>query len=63
MRTSNDIILKKTTNEMGNFRSRTLKTREIDDKILSEDVIFYAYGYCKVCNEYINLMNLCSDLS
>ena len=35
---------------------------EIDDKILSEDVIFYAYGYCKSCNEYINLMNLCSDL-
>ena len=48
---------------MSNFRSRTLKTREIDDKILSEDVIFYAYGYCKSCNEYINLMNLCSDLS
>ena len=54
---------KETTNEVIKFRSRTLKTREIDDNILSEDVIFYAYGFCKVCNEYINLMNLCSDLS
>ena len=63
LKSHNDIILNKNTNEMSNFRSRTLKTREIDDKILSEDVIFYAYGYCKSCNEYINLMNLCSDLS
>ena len=48
---------------MSNFRSRTLKARNVDDKILSEDVIFYAFGFCKACNEYINLMNLCSDLS
>ena len=63
LKSNNDIILKKNTNEIGKFRSRTLKTREIDDKILSEDVIFYAYGYCKICNEYINLIQLCSDLS
>ena len=63
LKSNTDIILNKSTNEMSNFRSRTLKTREIDDKILSEDVIFYAYGYCKACNDYINLMNLCSDLS
>ena len=62
LKSRDNIILNKSTNEMSNFRSRTLKTREIDDKILSEDVIFYAYGYCKSCNEYINLMNLCSDL-
>ena len=63
LKSNSDIILNKSTNEISNFRSRTLKTREVDDKILSEDVIFYAYGFCKSCNEYINLMNLCSDLS
>ena len=63
LKSNSDIILNKSTNEMSNFRSRTLKTKEIDDNILSEDVIFYAYGFCKSCNEYINLMNLCSDLS
>ena len=63
LKSNNDIILNKSTNEMRNFRSRTLKTREIDDNILSEDVIFYAFGFCKSCNEYINLINLCSDLT
>ena len=43
------IIENKTTNETNNFRSMTLKTREIDDNILSEDVIFYAFIYCKYC--------------
>ena len=63
LKSNPDIIENKSINEASNFRSRTLKTREIDDNILSEDVIFYAFVYCKYCNEYINLMNLCSDLS
>ena len=63
LKTNNDIILNKSSNEISNFRSRTLKTREIDDNILSEDVIFYAFGFCKSCNEYISLINLCSDLA
>ena len=53
----------KNVNEVIDFRSRTLKTKDVDDKILSEDVIFYAYGHCKTCNEYINLMTLCSNVS
>ena len=63
LKSNTDIIENKTSNETSNFRSRTLKTREIDDNILSEDVIFSAFMYCKYCNEYINLINLCSDLS
>ena len=46
-----------------NFRNRTLKVKSVDDKILSEDVIFYAYGYCNTCGKDINLINLCSNLS
>ena len=34
----------KNAEENINFRSRTLKVKSVDDKILSEDVIFYAYG-------------------
>jgi hypothetical protein len=34
----------KTFEDIVNFRSRTLKTKIIDDKILSEDVIFYDYS-------------------
>jgi hypothetical protein len=63
LNSNSNIILNKTTNEMGKFRSRTLKTRKVDDNILSEDVIFYAYGQCKYCNEYLSLVNLCSDLN
>ena len=63
LKSSNNIILNKSNNEMGNFRSRTLKTKDIDDKILSEDVIFSAYGYCNACHEHISLLNLCSDLA
>ena len=62
LKSNSNIILNKTTNEMEKFRSRTLKTRKVDDNILSEDVIFYAYGQCKYCNEYLSLVNLCSDL-
>ena len=62
LKSNSNIILNKTTNEMDKFRSRTLKTRKVDDNILSEDVIFYAYGQCKFCNEYLNLISLCSDL-
>ena len=62
LKSKSDIIVNKNSNEISNFRSRTLKTKEVDDKILSEDVIFYAYGFCKSCGDYINLMNLCSDL-
>ena len=62
LKSKNDRIINKSTNEISNFRSRTLKTREVDDKILSEDVIFYAYGFCKACGDYINLIKLCSDL-
>ena len=63
LKSNTDIIENKTINDTSNFRSRTLKIREIDDNILSEDVIFNAFIYCKYCNEYINLINLCSDLS
>ena len=63
LKSNSNIILNKTTNEMEKFRSRTLKTRKVDDNILSEDVIFYAYGQCKFCNEYLSLVNLCSDLN
>ena len=63
LKSNSNIILNKTTNEMEKFRSRTLKTRKVDDNILSEDVIFYAYGQCKFCNEYLSLANLCSDLN
>jgi len=63
LKSNNNIILNKSNNEMSNFRSRTLKTKDIDDKILSEDVIFNAYGFCNACHEHINLMNLCSDLA
>ena len=63
LKSSHNIILNKSLNEMSNFRSRTLKIKDIDDKILSEDVIFYAYGFCNVCHEHINLINLCSDLA
>ena len=45
-----------------NFRSRTLKSKLENDKILSEDVIFYAYGKCPNCDKYINMINLCSNL-
>jgi hypothetical protein len=45
------------------MRSRTLKTKSVEDRILSEDVIFYAYGKCPTCNNVINLINLCSNLS
>ena len=53
---------KKTYEERNNFRSRTLKNKLVDDTILSEDVIFYAYGKCSICDDYINLINLCSNL-
>jgi len=53
----------KNAEENINFRSRTLKVKSVDDKILSEDVIFYAYGYCNGCSKNINLINLCSNLS
>ena len=52
----------KTFEDTVNFRSRTLKTKLVDDKILSEDVIFYAYSKCQICGKYINLINLCSNL-
>ena len=63
LKSNSNIILNKHTNEMEKFRSRTLKTRKVDDNILSEDVIFYAYGQCKYCNEYLSLVSLCSDLN
>ena len=63
LKSNHNVILNKSNNEMSNFRSRTLKIKDIDDKILSEDVIFYAYGFCKACHEHINLINLCSDLA
>ncbi len=63
LKTNTNIIEIKTKSDMSNFRSRTLKTKEIDDHILSDDVIFYAYANCKYCNDQINLMKLCSDLS
>lgn len=63
LKSNSNIVLNKTTNEMDKFRSRTLKMRKVDDNILSEDVIFYAYGQCKYCNEYLSLVNLCSDLN
>jgi hypothetical protein len=63
LNSNSNIVLNKTTNEMAKFRSRTLKTRKVDDNILSEDVIFYAYGQCKYCNEYLSLVSLCSDLN
>jgi len=44
------------------FRNRSLKSKYEDDKILSEDVIFYAYGKCPTCDKYINMVNLCSNL-
>ena len=52
----------KTFEDIVNFRSRTLKTKIVDDKILSEDVIFYAYSKCQICDKNINLINLCSNL-
>ena len=62
-------IKRKLNNETKNsekllrFRSRTLKTKSIDDQILSEDVIFYGFDLCKFCKKNINLINLCSNLS
>ena len=46
----------KTFEDIVNFRSRTLKTKIVDDKILSEDVIFYAYSKCQICDKNINLI-------
>ena len=45
------------------LRRRTLKTKKVDDKILSDDVSFLAFGSCPKCNKNINLVNLCSNLS
>ena len=45
------------------FRKRSLKSKLEDDKILSEDVIFFAFGKCPKCDKNINLVNLCSNLS
>ena len=53
----------KNIEEKISFRSRTLKVKSVDDKILSEDVIFYAYGFCNNCCKNINLINLCSNLA
>ena len=52
----------KTFEDLVNFRSRTLKSKLVDDKILSEDVIFYAYSKCQTCGKNVNLINLCSNL-
>ena len=57
-----DLNYIKTYEDFINFRSRTLKAKIADDKILSEDVIFYAFDVCKICRKNINLINLCSNL-
>ena len=44
------------------LRKRSFKSQLEDDKILSEDVIFFAFGKCPKCDKNINLVNLCSDL-
>ena len=63
LKTNKRILENKTKKDIITFRSRTLKLKDIDDNILSEDLFFYAYGYCKYCNDHLNLKNLCSDLS
>ena len=62
---NNNIKIKrvKTRDQRLAFQDRTLKIKSIDDKILFEDVIFYGYGKCSICNNFINLINLCSNLS
>lgn len=45
------------------YRKRTLKTKIVDDRILSEDVLFFAFGKCPTCDKNINLINLCSNLT
>ena len=45
------------------IRRRSFKSQLEDDKILSEDVIFFAFGKCPKCDKDINLVNLCSDLT
>jgi hypothetical protein len=62
LKSNNDMEENKSINEKTTFRSRTLKVREIDDNVLSEDLILNAYVYCRYCNDFINLKNLCSDL-
>ena len=39
------------------FRRRTLKSKIGDDKILSEDINFLAFGNCPKFNKIINLVN------